>query len=86
MGGTADLGGKQVMIVGGKAHAQLTLRTALNVAGIKHVEVLSDSRAAIELLRVERFDALYIDERAPSPSTGCRSIAPPGGWPAWSIR
>jgi len=64
MGGTAYLGDKQVMIVGGKAHAQLTLRTALGVAGIKHVEVLSESRAAIELLRVERFDAVYIDERA----------------------
>ena len=63
MGG--DLGDKQVMVVGGKAHAQVTLRTALAVAGIKHVEILSDSRAAIELLRVERFDAVYIDERAP---------------------
>ena len=54
----------QVMIVGGKAHAQLTLRTALAVAGIKNVEVLSDSKAAIDLLCVERFDALYVDEHA----------------------
>jgi PleD family two-component response regulator len=66
MGGASDLGDRQVLIVGGKAHAQLTLRTALAVASIKHVEVLSDSRAAIELLRVERFDALYIDEHARS--------------------
>jgi PleD family two-component response regulator len=64
MSGSADLGDKQVMIVGGKAHAQATLRTALAVAGIKNVEILSESRAAIELLRVERFDAVYIDERA----------------------
>jgi PleD family two-component response regulator len=64
MSGSSDFGDKQVLIVGGKAHAQLTLRTALGVAGIKHVEALSDSRAAIELLRVERFDALYVDEHA----------------------
>ena len=58
-----DLGDLQVLIVGGKPHAVMTLRTVLGIVGLNKVCVEADSVRAIEALRDQTLDAVFCDER-----------------------
>ncbi|HEY5347356.1 MAG TPA: response regulator [Rhizomicrobium sp.] len=60
----ADIAALRVLIVGGRGHAVQTLRTVLNNAGINNVAAVEDSRRAVDMLRVESFEAVYCDEQA----------------------
>ncbi len=54
----------RLLIVGGKAHAAQTLRMALSIAGLSHATATADSEAALDLLRTNRFSAVFCDENA----------------------
>jgi two-component system chemotaxis response regulator CheY len=54
----------RVLIVGGKAHAVRTLRTALSMAGILEIVSITDARSALTQLRVKVFDVIFCDDLA----------------------
>ncbi len=57
-----DFSALRLLIVGGGTHATRTLRMILGIAGIRDVTTASDSAAAIELLRTQKFSAIFFDE------------------------
>lgn len=59
-----DFGALRMLIVGGKIHTAQTLRTVLGIAGIRDVTIATDSVAALELLRNQKFSAVFCDETA----------------------
>lgn len=50
----------RVLIVGGKTHATLLLRSVLGIAGLTRVTQIDDSRLALEALSVEHFSAVFV--------------------------
>jgi CheY-like chemotaxis protein len=54
----------RLLIVGGKAHVVQTLRQVLGIVGVKHIQVVADPAAAVELLRTQKFAAVLCDESA----------------------
>jgi len=60
--GREDLGELQVLIVGGKPHAVMTLRTVFGIIGINKVSAVADSMRAIAALREQAVDAVFCDE------------------------
>ncbi len=57
----AELGALPVLIVGGRAHGVQILRQALHMAGVKGTRVVSRPEAAVQLLRSNRFQAVFCD-------------------------
>jgi CheY-like chemotaxis protein len=57
-----DWGALRLLIVGGKTHTAQTLRTVMGIVGIRDVTIASDSGAALELLRNQKYAAVFCDE------------------------
>jgi two-component system chemotaxis response regulator CheY len=55
-----------VLIVGGKAHAVRTLRTVLNVLGVRVQTIVPDAPIALEMLQHTQFAAVFCDETTPA--------------------
>ncbi|HUO88120.1 MAG TPA: hypothetical protein VMU08_03025 [Rhizomicrobium sp.] len=64
MNGLADIRDLRVLVVGGRATGVQILRTALGIAGLRHIIVIADSKRAIETLRLQRFSAIFCDVSA----------------------
>lgn len=60
----ADWGALRLLIVGGKIHTAQTLRTVLGIVGIRDVTIATDSAAALELLRNQKYAAVFCDDNA----------------------
>jgi CheY-like chemotaxis protein len=60
----AELSVHRVLIVGGKTHTVLLLRSVLGIAGIHRITQTDDSRRAIELLSMEHFSAVFVGRDA----------------------
>jgi len=62
MGKQPDFSELRLLIVGGRTHATRTLRMVLGIAGVRDVMIADGSAAAMELLRTQRFAAIFFDE------------------------
>jgi two-component system chemotaxis response regulator CheY len=56
----------RILLLGGKTHALLLLRSILSVMGVTQIIHVEDPRRAIELLSMEMFHAIFYDPRIPS--------------------
>jgi CheY-like chemotaxis protein len=54
----------RILVAGATPHGLQILRTAMGVVGITNVVAATTSTAALALLRTQRFDAVFCDERA----------------------
>ena len=57
-----DLSGARVLIAGAKGYAGSILRSVLNACGILRVDIVEDPRRALDLLCLEAFDAVFIED------------------------
>ncbi len=58
----ADFAGLRIMLLAGKSHGAMTLRSVLTIAGVIKLVLVDQSRRAIELLTMEHFDAVFAEE------------------------
>jgi len=59
------LSAHRVLIVGGKSHAALLLRSVLGIVGLHKITQAEDVRRAAELLSMEHFSAVFVGPDAP---------------------
>ena len=52
----------RALIVGGRTGSVQILRTVLGMVGIVHIEAVSEPRRTVDLLRTEKFAAVFCDE------------------------
>ncbi|OJT96824.1 MAG: hypothetical protein BGN82_07840 [Alphaproteobacteria bacterium 65-7] len=52
----------RVLLVGGKSHPMLLLRSVMHIAGITQVTHVEDSRRALELLTMDAFSAVFFED------------------------
>ncbi len=57
-----DLCELHVLIVGGKPHTVMTLRTVFGIIGLNKVSAVADSARAVAMLRDQAVDAVFCDE------------------------
>ncbi len=57
-----NLSGARVLIAGAKGYAGSILRSVLNACGILRVDIVEDPRRALDLLCLEAFDAVFIED------------------------
>ena len=57
-----DFTGIRVLIVGARGYAAAMLRTVLNAGGILRIDVIEDADRALDVLRVETYDAVFVEE------------------------
>jgi CheY-like chemotaxis protein len=56
----SELSVHKILIVGGKTHPILLLRSVLGIAGVSKILQTEDPRRAIELLSTEQFSAVFV--------------------------
>ena len=52
----------RVLLVGGKSHPMLLLRSVMNITGITQVTHVEDGRRALELLGMDAFSAVFFED------------------------
>jgi two-component system chemotaxis response regulator CheY len=71
MNGFEDFGAQRHLIVGGKPHVVQVLRQVLGILGVKQVEAIADTTAAIEALRSRLFTSVLCDDGAAKSGKEC---------------
>jgi len=58
----ADFAALRILLLSEKTHAAQTLRSVLTLAGITRITSVAQSLRALELLTMDRYDAVFCDE------------------------